>query len=211
MMWPSQTLEKNLCRWVKQHPVTRTPCAEYQYAPLRADGKQSVRLLFLLPASSLDKHLVCYLIETPMRDFESEVLSYAWGEPIHTKSILCVFPGQEHYTRLSITQNLDQALRRLRRKRRFRPIWVDALCINQQDNVEKIRQISLMAEIYSKASQTIIWLGEKQPMAGRLFVLYRVYNSMARFDQKVSNFLEYTALDLVGESSKPFAEQFLRS
>jgi hypothetical protein len=40
-----------------------------------------------------------------------------------------------------------------------RILWVDAICINQGDNTEKAGQIQYMAEIYSKASRVIVWLG----------------------------------------------------
>jgi hypothetical protein len=38
-------------------------------------------------------------------------------------------------------------------------LWVDAICINQQDKVEKTAQVSRMHEIYSAASNVCIWLG----------------------------------------------------
>jgi hypothetical protein len=37
--------------------------------------------------------------------------------------------------------------------------WYDALCINQDDVLEKNHQVALMSEIYSKASNVAIWLG----------------------------------------------------
>ncbi|KOC14041.1 hypothetical protein AFLA70_24g004692 [Aspergillus flavus AF70] len=39
-------------------------------------------------------------------------------------------------------------------------LWVDAVCINQQDEQEKGYQIQLMPTIYSRASHVIVWLGE---------------------------------------------------
>jgi hypothetical protein len=39
-------------------------------------------------------------------------------------------------------------------------LWVDAVCINQQDNREKSRQVAMMGEIYKRASQVLTWLGE---------------------------------------------------
>jgi len=42
-------------------------------------------------------------------------------------------------------------------------IWIDALCINQQDNKEKEHQVLLMGEIYSNASETIVWLEKETP------------------------------------------------
>jgi hypothetical protein len=39
-------------------------------------------------------------------------------------------------------------------------IWVDAVCINQSDLVERGHQVSIMQNIYSKSMQTLIWLGD---------------------------------------------------
>jgi hypothetical protein len=39
-------------------------------------------------------------------------------------------------------------------------LWVDAVCINQADAQEQSRQVAMMAEIFSEAYRTIIWLGE---------------------------------------------------
>ena len=38
-------------------------------------------------------------------------------------------------------------------------LWIDALCINQDDAVEKGQQVKLMHEIYTKATQVLVWLG----------------------------------------------------
>lgn len=38
-------------------------------------------------------------------------------------------------------------------------IWCDALCINQNDNVEKSHQVALMGRIYSTAAFVLAWLG----------------------------------------------------
>ena len=40
-----------------------------------------------------------------------------------------------------------------------RIIWIDAICINQEDNDEKGQQVQSMAKIYAKASRVIVWLG----------------------------------------------------
>lgn len=41
-------------------------------------------------------------------------------------------------------------------------VWVDAVCINQQDIAERNAQVSLMGEIYSQASQVLVWLGPRK-------------------------------------------------
>lgn len=65
-------------------------------------------------------------------------------------------------TILLITPNLDTALRRIRLPDRIRALWVDAICINQQDVAERGGQVQLMGSIYSKARQVIVWLGKDE-------------------------------------------------
>ncbi|KAH7089231.1 heterokaryon incompatibility protein-domain-containing protein [Paraphoma chrysanthemicola] len=52
------------------------------------------------------------------------------------------------------------ALRRLRFPDRSRFLWIDQLCIDQENNEEKGPQIQLMSYVYQTAQQVIIWLGE---------------------------------------------------
>ncbi|KAI1360737.1 HET-domain-containing protein [Xylaria arbuscula] len=61
---------------------------------------------------------------------------------------------------LPITDNLFRALRRLRRPLKTHVLWVDAVCINQEDIGERSAQVALMEEIYSNAGFTAIWLGD---------------------------------------------------
>ena len=56
-------------------------------------------------------------------------------------------------------RNLHDALIQLRSPDRDITLWVDAICINQNNRVEKTEQISKMHDIYSKAHNICIWLG----------------------------------------------------
>jgi hypothetical protein len=38
-------------------------------------------------------------------------------------------------------------------------LWIDAICINQRDLVERNQQVNMMIEIYSEAEETLIWMG----------------------------------------------------
>lgn len=50
------------------------------------------------------------------------------------------------------------------------PFWMDSLCINQQDVPERNQQVAIMADIYSKASMVIVWLGpDPHDDAGLIF------------------------------------------
>lgn len=53
-------------------------------------------------------------------------------------------------------------------------VWVDALCINQNDLVERSHQVKLMSQLYGQASKTFVWLGEKDEYS---------YDALAAMDQ----------------------------
>lgn len=82
-------------------------------------------------------------------------LSYVWGDPSLVKSIRC--EGKLFHT----TENLYTALKYLRRTKSAVHLWVDQICINQNDLEEKTQQVILMSEIYQRAWSTIVWLGEE--------------------------------------------------
>jgi hypothetical protein len=62
--------------------------------------------------------------------------------------------------RFGITSNLMSDLLRLRLRDEPRLLWIDAVCINQTDNVEKTKQIRLMRKIYESAVRVLVRLGE---------------------------------------------------
>lgn len=41
--------------------------------------------------------------------------------------------------------------------------WIDYLCINQADALERSHQVALMGSLYEHASMTAVWLGESTP------------------------------------------------
>ncbi|KAK3342341.1 heterokaryon incompatibility protein-domain-containing protein, partial [Neurospora tetraspora] len=84
-----------------------------------------------------------------------EALSYVWGSEDKPCSISingCDLP---------VGENLYAALLHLRDHSIERTIWIDAICINQEDEEEKGHQVQSMAKIYAKASRVIVWLGEE--------------------------------------------------
>lgn len=60
---------------------------------------------------------------------------------------------------LYVRTNLYDALKHLRDLQIKRVFWIDAICINQSDVHERNHKIAKMAQIYTLASRTIIWLG----------------------------------------------------
>ena len=86
-----------------------------------------------------------------------EALSYVWGERTALSPILC--DGRP----LSITLNLELALRQLRYPTRPRILWVDAICIDQDNIEERSRQVQYMRLVYKHATRVVVWLGAKTP------------------------------------------------
>ena len=61
---------------------------------------------------------------------------------------------------IDITNSLNTAISRLRSEKDSVMLWVDQICINQQDQAEQEAQIELMSLIYSRALNTVIWIGD---------------------------------------------------
>lgn len=83
-----------------------------------------------------------------------EALSYTWGEG--DADLPIVLNGRPFLIR----KNLHAALVKLRYSGQPRLIWADALCINQEDEVEKNHPVWQMSAIYTRARAVVVWLGE---------------------------------------------------
>jgi len=93
---------------------------------------------------------------------EFEALSYVWGDQSKTTGIYL------QNTVVEVTQNLWLALRRVRCDKP-RLIWVDALCIDQENLQERNKQVTIMREIYQMADKVLIWLGEEAENSHLIF------------------------------------------
>jgi hypothetical protein len=82
-----------------------------------------------------------------------EALSYEWGDPAQRRHDIYINEEQ-----VSIRENLWLALRRVTQPNVF--LWVDALCINQDDVVERAQQLAVMGDIFAGAERVRVWLGE---------------------------------------------------
>ncbi|KAF2029865.1 heterokaryon incompatibility, partial [Setomelanomma holmii] len=80
-------------------------------------------------------------------------LSYVWGDPEASKNVTI------NESTLSITKNLEVALRHLQCADIHPAICIDPVCINQNDCDEKNDQIPRMSRIYSNARNVLAWLG----------------------------------------------------
>ncbi|RDH37735.1 HET-domain-containing protein [Aspergillus welwitschiae] len=117
------------------------------------------RMIRLLPQRERNAPIECILINYDLSVSESrnhlyEALSYTWGSNDKPQAVL--IGG----SLLPVTENLHTALSYLRDHQLERTLWVDAICINQEDEDEKNTHIPLMRAIYAQADRVIVWLGE---------------------------------------------------
>lgn len=133
-------------------PPTDVKRERFRYQPL-PDYQRFIRLITIAPTLSPDEGLIqCSMSQTKLTGARYECLSYRWGKPGPGKLVL--IDGKYAY----IQENLFEFLDTVRATYR-ETIWIDALCINQDDSTEKGHQVTQMGDIYSEASRVCVWLG----------------------------------------------------
>ncbi|KAF2720495.1 HET-domain-containing protein [Polychaeton citri CBS 116435] len=84
---------------------------------------------------------------------EYETISYVWGDASERARIQ--IGGLE----VNVPASSEAAIRRVRLHDQDRPVWIDAVCINQLDLAERGAQVAIMSRIYQQARCNLIHLG----------------------------------------------------
>ena len=139
----------------------------------------AVRLLHVLPGRpdallelrlgwyfGFESHGQLYISQSPTLNAEASknqhvltnyrCLSYRWGEPVDSHTIL--INGHPFAVRKSLYHFLQIA----RKQFPGQLLWIDAICINQNDVSEKNIEVKRMSDIYRGAKEVMIWLGESE-------------------------------------------------
>ncbi|KAI0144497.1 heterokaryon incompatibility protein-domain-containing protein [Xylariaceae sp. FL1272] len=127
-------------------------------------GAAQIRLIELLPKTltepldglpTADSPTVsCKISHVELENSPPYVaLSYVWGDASRCVPILI------NKSIFYATQSLATMLRHLTPSDKPLTAWVDALCINQ-DEEEKSEQVQQIPQIYSQATEVLCWLGE---------------------------------------------------
>ncbi len=140
---------------------------DYPYRQLDCNSAE-IRLVVVEPATDASQPLHCQLKHASLRRLpQYKALSYTWGAEDPCNSI--ILDGRT----VPVRGNLENALRRLRQDSHNEPfnLWIDAICINQEDDEEKSDQISKMRIIFEQATMVAVWLGSElanSPLAFKL-------------------------------------------
>jgi hypothetical protein len=131
-----------------------TPYAtkHFTYKPLEPG---QIRILQLAPGNKGDTLVGELLIaDFDERFIQYDALSYMWGDPAPADTIIIASKA------LPIASNLTNALNHLRYADNPLAIWIDAICINQDDIKERGEQVQLMRKVYTGAETVRIWINE---------------------------------------------------
>lgn len=143
--------------------MTANPAQTYKYDSVSRDDLET-HVLTLYPGlydHEIRVGLTKTLLSVPDDELlEYEALSYSWGHPHMTRAV--TVEPREGWSGgfLPITSNMDLALRSLRLQDRPRVLWIDAICINQSNLLERNHQVQWMDQVYKKARRVIVYIGE---------------------------------------------------
>lgn len=122
------------------------------YSPLAED---EIRLVTLHSSRHWFAKIRCSFHTTSLHDHpQYEVMSYTWSQG---RSDIIWTNGHEE----SVMQNLHKILCNLRSVRSGdTTLWVDSICINQEDHSERYQQVHLMSSIFAEADEVAICFSE---------------------------------------------------
>ncbi|KAK0634588.1 heterokaryon incompatibility protein-domain-containing protein [Bombardia bombarda] len=126
-------------------------------------GTDSIRILCLSQGEGSEP--LHGTLKTYQRKYfpEYEALSYTWADANGVANRTGKIYLGNYWSIFPITSNCEAALRSLRLPTKERLIWVDSICINQSNTIERSHQVQLMPIIYATAQHVIIYIGNDKP------------------------------------------------
>lgn len=101
--------------------------------------------------------------ELTANEIKYEALSWCWGKDESDYALLIferTASGHEKTYKLRVREQLALALKHLRHTDRSRTMWIDAVCIDQNNPSERNHQVQMMSRIYTRSDEVCIWLGD---------------------------------------------------
>jgi hypothetical protein len=150
---------------------------EYQHDPL-PEG-DVIRLLHVNIAEDTQQPICTFQTvslepETP----KYTAISYTWGDGTPVRRVAC---ADGRWIGLSTT--LSDLFDVLQKRSKSFTLWIDALCINQNNPLEKGHQVNQMGNVYSKAEQVLVWLGLADEASRMLFNLGNYLETDGKYDE----------------------------
>jgi hypothetical protein len=197
----------------------------YHYEPLQTTT--SIRLLNLEIGSGDDGYgrLETFQLEKAPG---FAALSYTWGNPYAEPNYELEDPSRTeehsrkytserkpsircHEAKVMVTHNLVDALDNIKKRYRSRGwspgstpyIWIDAICINQDDLEERSAQVAIMGKIYASSQKVFVWLGNSLPNTEKALRLIKYLGTIPeekyaimRDHNPIDSWITYPALEM---------------
>ena len=132
----------------------------FEYSPLSCF---QIRLLEIEPGGSPGPEVQCTIHHTDLYPISKEFIavSYAWDREVPPRNRVMI-DGKE----LKVSEHVHQLLVEIRNQASRtldQPnfVWIDTICINQENKREKTEQVRLMEYVYQTASFVFSWLGPR--------------------------------------------------
>ncbi|KAH6839287.1 heterokaryon incompatibility protein-domain-containing protein [Alternaria alternata] len=158
----SQYVDK---RWKKVRQVQTLRATSYNHQKLR---QGHIRLLTTKwNNGSTEIEIDQYTLN---EDLDYDAISYVWGSAPASVTVKC---NGRPLVVTSTALEMLHYLHQYQKNTTTRKIWIDAICINQEDEEEKGIQIPLMREIYSRARAVVVWMGLPSPETDIFFAEFQ--------------------------------------
>lgn len=130
-----------------------TTDADWDWPPFE-DARTQIRLLRFQPVQD-DGDVISAALKVFSLDSAPAfyAISYTWGSAAHTTLI------KINETAATVRPNCSFALWQTRLHFPDAFVWLDAICINQDDLEEKSVQVALMGDVYAKAAKVLACVG----------------------------------------------------
>jgi len=168
-------------------------------------SQQEIRILWLLPSTKADSstsepepeiHAILTTLSLSRKPVYN-ALSYTWGIPHDSAARNGSDPDPDpvHRIRLNgrhfeVRSNLHDCLVHLRERgigsqESGVPLWIDAVCINQDDVLERNSQLHMMGDIYRGAASVISWLGSAGRLVEGMRAMTEIVREWTRFEEEL--------------------------
>ncbi|UPX20256.1 uncharacterized protein EKO05_0010495 [Ascochyta rabiei] len=148
--------------------TTRHLSERFEYTAL-ANPAQNIRLIEVHQPSGPSLIPVITISETTIRDAPPashappyDAISYTWGDAIAEDCIYirhCDALDMQKFETLIVRRNCADVLRQLAQFASSRYYWIDAICINQEDEDERAQQVALMGNVFGRAQCVLACVG----------------------------------------------------
>ncbi|KAK1765883.1 heterokaryon incompatibility protein-domain-containing protein, partial [Phialemonium atrogriseum] len=134
------------------------PEEKYQYRHLIGTQIRLLRVFPGLPSEPIRCRLETVALGTAP---PFEAVSYVWGSADLVRFVVIDNDGEgdDESTRLDVTDSAYSIIARRRSRWHERLLWIDGLCIDQENLDERASQVQMMGALYANARRVVAWLG----------------------------------------------------